>query len=133
MSNIYPTALEGFITKEIDLVNDTIKVVLLDDNHAFNADDETYADISANEITGTGYTAGGQALNSKTVTEGTTTVFDADDLSWSDAEISAYHAVLVDTTVSDKLICSIDFGGEQTITDGLFKLQWNSGGIITLS
>jgi len=34
---------------------------------------------------------------------------------------------------TDDLICSIDFGGAQTVTAGTFTIQWHADGIITLA
>lgn len=117
---------------------DTIKAALLNNSHAFDATDDVWADISANEISGTGYTAGGKALTGQAVSvddgdnEG---VFDADDLSWTSASLTAYHLVLYnDTPISpaDPLICSIDFGGAQTVTGGTFSITWDAEGIINI-
>jgi len=121
----------------LDSGGDTIKVALLDDNHSFVADHDTWSDVSANEISGTGYTAGGETLTNQSVTQDDTNdkaVFDADDVSWTSATFTAYHAVLYDDTLaSDDLICSIDFGGAKSVSNGTFTIQWDADGIITLS
>ena len=122
------------MNKEIDLEADTIKVALLNNSHSFTATANTWSDVSANEITGTGYTANGADLASKAVTQAASTKFDADDLTWSTATFSAYHAVIYDDSLgSDDLIASIDFGGEQAVTAADFTIIWNASGIITLS
>ena len=121
----------------LDSGGDTIKVALMDDNHSFSADDNTWSDVSANEISGTGYTAGGETLSNQSVTQDDTNdkaVFDADDVSWSNATFTAYHAVLYDDSLTnDDLICSIDFGEGKSVSNGTFTIQWDSSGIITLS
>jgi len=136
-SGIYNRFKANLMNKEVDLEADTIKVALLDNNHSFNADDNTWSDVSANEISGTGYTAGGEELANKSVTQDDTNdkaVFDADDVSWTSATFTAYHAVIYDVTLaSDDLICSIDFGGAKSVSNGTFTIQWDSNGIITLS
>ena len=136
-SGIYNRFKANLMNKEVDLEADTIKVALLDNNHSFNADDNTWSDVSANEISGTGYTAGGEELTNKSVTQDDTNdkaVFDADDVSWSSATFTAYHAVLYDDSLaSDDLICSIDFGGAKSVSSGTFTIQWDADGIITLS
>jgi len=136
-SGIYNRFKANLMNKEVDLEADTIKVALLDNNHSFNADDNTWSDVSANEISGTGYTAGGEELANKSVTQDDTNdkaVFDADDVSWTSATFTAYHAVIYDDTLaSDDLICSIDFGGAKSVSNGTFTIQWDSNGIITLS
>jgi len=136
-SGIYNRFKANLMNKEVDLEADTIKVALLDNSHSFNADDNTWSDVSANEISGTGYTAGGEELTNKSVTQDDTNdkaVFDADDVSWSSATFTAYHAVLYDDSLaSDDLICSIDFGGAKSVSSGTFTIQWDADGIITLS
>lgn len=132
---IYPRFLANLMNKEIDLESDTIKVMLLNNSHSFNASHNVLADVSANQITGTGYTAGGETLSNKSVTQGLSTKFDADNISWTSAGFTAYHAVLYDDTLANKdLIISIDFGGAKVVADsGTFLLSWNADGIISLN
>ena len=131
-SGIYNRFKANLMNKEVDLEADTIKVALYDNTHVFTATDNVYT--ATNEVTGTGYTAGGAALASKTVTQAATTKFDAADTSWTTATITAYHAVIYDDThATNDLICSIDFGGAQTSTAGTFTIQWHADGIITLA
>jgi len=133
-SGIYDRFKANIFNKEVDLEADTIKVMLLNNTHAFTNTHNVKADISANEISGTGYTAGGAALAGKAVTQGTTTKFDANDIQWTGASFTAYHAVLYDDSlVNDDLIASIDFGGAMTVTAGTFTIQWHANGIITLA
>jgi len=133
-SGIYNRFKANLMNKEIDLEADTIKVALMDDNHAFNAAHNTWSQVSANEISGAGYSAGGEALDNKTVTQDATTKWDADNVSWDSATFSAYHAVLYDDSLGgDDLIASIDFGGEQSVAAGTFEIQWDAAGIITLA
>ena len=132
-SLIYQRFLANLMNKVVDLEADTIKVALMDNVHSPLATDNEWADVSANEVVGTGYVAGGSALAGKAVTQGATTKWDATDLVWNNATFSAYHAVIYDDTVAtDDLIASIDFGGEQAISDGIFTIAWASEGIITL-
>lgn len=119
---------------------DTLKVILLNNSHTFTAENDVYADISANELaTAGGYTAGGATLGSQTVSIDDTDdegFFDAADTAWTTATFSAYHAVIYDDTVTtpdDDLICSIDFGGVKTVTAGTFTIQWAAEGIININ
>lgn len=132
MSGIYNRFKANLMNKEVDLEADIIKVALLDNSHSFSATDDEWADVSANEISGAGYTTGGQALAGKSVVQGSPTVWDANDVTWT-GSISAYHAVIYDDTLTnDDLICSIDFGGLAAVVDGTFTIQWNASGIIDL-
>jgi len=63
----------------IDYLSDTIKIALLDNGHSPALDThELFSDVEGDEISGTGYTAGGATLGTKTLT-----VTPAD--SWGDA------------------------------------------------
>jgi len=121
------------------LASDTIKAALLDSSHTFDADNVGWASVSANEISGTGYTTGGETLTSTTTSQDDTDdegVFDAADVSWDSATFSASHAVLYDDTTTspaDALICSIDFGGSQSVAGGTFTIQWATEGIINIT
>ena len=131
-SGIYDRFKANIFNKEVDLEADTIKVMLLDNSHAFNSAHNQKSEIVANEITGTGYSAGGAALAGKAVTQAATTKFDADDLAWSAATFTAYYAVIYDDTLTnDDLIACIDFGGAKTVTGSTFTIQWNVNGILT--
>ena len=120
------------MNKEIDLEADTIKVSLYDNTHSFTATDTDYT--TTNELaTAGGYTQGGATLAGKSVTQAATTKWDATDTEWTSATFTAYHAVIYDSTATNDLICSIDFGGAQTVTAGTFKIAWHANGIITLA
>ena len=106
----------------------------MDNNHIFDKTDNEWADVSANEVAGTGYTTGGKEITGKSVTQGSPTIFDGDDVVWTNITVSVYYAVLYDDTLTNKdLIASIDFGGEVTVSDGTLTIEWDTSGIITLS
>lgn len=93
-----------------------------------------------NEVSGTGYSAGGAALAGKAVTVDNTDnegVFDANDLTWSTSTITARGAVLYKArggvSSADELICYIDFGSDKSSTAGNFTLQWAAEGILNLN
>lgn len=131
-SGIYNRFKANLMNKEVDLVADVIKITLYDNSHSFSATDTVYT--STNELASTGgYTQGGKTLANKAVTELATTKWDADDPSWTGATFTAYHAVIYDSSVSNNLIASIDFGGAQAVSSGTFTIQFDSAGIITLA
>lgn len=135
-SGIYTCFKGDLMEKQVDIGDggDTIKVGLLNSTHSFTASDATWAAISANEISGTGYTAGGATLAGQAVTEGTTTKWDATDTSWTSATFSGVrHIVLYDTTNSNSLICDFDLGDDAAVVSGTFTIQWHADGIITLA
>jgi hypothetical protein len=133
VSGIYNRFKANLMNKEVDLIDDTVYVSLYDINHAFTATDTVYT--TTNELpTLGGYTLGGAELQGKSVTEAATTYWTGSDRDWTAATFTAYAAVLWDDTVAtDDLICSIDFGGPQTVTSGTFTIQWHVNGIISLA
>lgn len=107
--------------------------------------DATYADVSANEVTGTGYTAGGAVLPSDTDTATSGTVkWTSGAVSWSSSTVTAKYAVLIyrasagSASSTDKLIAYCDLntaGGSSTIstTNGTLTVTMNASGIATLT
>lgn len=118
---------------------DTYKIKLYS-SATFDATNTTLAGITGTEATtGTGYTAGGQALSNVTVTTVTTNdaKFDADDVIWtaSGGSITASYAVIYnDTDANDPPLAFIDFDGSQSAgntTD--FKVIWDANGIFSFT
>lgn len=123
----------------IDLDTDTIKVALVTSSYTPDQDAHDFFDDVTNEVSGTGYTAGGATLGSVTVTADNTDnegVFDAADTSWSTATITARAAVIYKSTgtaSTSALIAYVDFGADKVSTAGTFTIQWNSEGILNLN
>ena len=138
---LYGSAPAKLANKEIDWDTDTVKVALLDNTHTPAQDTHDYFDdVSADEVSGTGYTAGGATLANKSVgyTAGTNvTKFDADDVSWGSSTITARYAVLyVDTggaSSTDPLIGYVDFGEDVSSSSGTFSITWDAAGIFTVT
>jgi hypothetical protein len=136
-SKIYGSTLAKAFNKEIDFDSDTIKVALLSSAYTPNQDTHDYLDdVIGSEVTGTGYTAGGQALASKTVTydaANNVTVLDAADVTWASSTITARYAVVYDdsgaTNAQKALLGYVDFGSDQSSTSGNFTLTWDATGI----
>lgn len=130
-SGIYNRFKSHIMKKLMDLVNDTIKVALYAASFTFTATDTVYA--VTNEVAGSGYSAGGAALSGMAVTEGSSAVFSASNSSWAASTFTCNFAVLYDQTPCNTLICAIDLGGPQTVTNGTFTLSYASSGIIRLT
>lgn len=128
--------LNSLGNKEIDLDTDVLKVMLCASSYTPAQDTHQYKSDVTNEITGTGYTAGGATLGSVTVTyTGATNkwVLDAADSSWSTSTLTARYAVVYDSSpgsdAARPLICYIDFGADVSSTAGTFSIVWAAGGI----
>lgn len=123
----------------IDLDTDTINVALVTSTYTPNQDTHVFFSDVTNEVTGTGYTAGGATLAGVTVTQDDIDnegVFDANDVSWTTATITARAAVVYKSTgigSTSPLICYIDFGADKVSTAGTFTIAWNAEGILNLN
>jgi hypothetical protein len=101
---------------------DTFKLALYDNSAAFTA--ATTAYTVTNEVSGTGYSAGGGTLTNVTPTSsGTTAFIDFADLTFSTATITAYGALIYNSSAAgDPAVCILDFGGAKTSTAGDFTI-----------
>tara|TARA_Y100000310_G_scaffold79263_1_gene75934 strand:+ start:3113 stop:3538 length:426 start_codon:yes stop_codon:yes gene_type:complete len=116
----------------------TLKCALYDNTASLAANTTVYA--VANEISnsGTNYTTGGNALTNVAITtDGTTAIFDADNVTFANATISAQAALLYNANNSNSAIAVLDFGGVKTSTNGTFELQFptanSSAGLIRIA
>lgn len=106
----------------------TFKLAMYTNTASFTAATTDYT--ATDEITGTGYTAGGGALtNVAPSTSGTTALTDFADLTFSTATVTARGAVIYNTTTgggtstTDSVVV-LDFGGDKTSTAGDFTIQF---------
>lgn len=127
----------------IHLNSDTFKVALL--TNAFSAantftgtsTNAQYSDVSAVEVSGTGYTAGGAALGSSALTSNAGVVtFTGNSASWTSATFTAKYAVIYSSTASNHDILGymdLDTSAPtgDSATNGTFTVNWNASGIFT--
>lgn len=134
-SFVYNSAKKAIIDGSIDLLNDSLKIMLLDSDHVPDATDTEKADVVADEISGTGYTAGGAALSNVSLTRsGAVVTFDADDVVIDDLSPDFRYAVIYDDThADDALIALLDPGALQEPGGLDAKLKFNASGIFTLT
>lgn len=123
----------------------SFRVELLQAVHNFNSD--TFyialytgaADIGPNttaytaigEASGTGYTAGGQALTVSTTPTYANDTYNVPtayvsfaNISWTNASFTARGALIYNSTQGNKSVAVLDFGGDKTVTDGTFTVQF---------
>lgn len=104
---------------------DTFKIALYTSSASLDATTTAYS--ATNEISGTGYTAGGATLTNVTpATSGTTAYLDFDDASWTSASFTCRGALIYNSTDGNKAVCVLDFGGDQTVSSGTFTIQFPS-------
>ena len=107
---------------------DTFKLAMYDNSASFTA--ATTAYTATNEVSASGsYSAGGGTLTNVTPTTSSTTAYtDFADLSFTSATITAYGALIYNSTPTSGLgltnptVCVLDFGGAKTSTAGTFTI-----------
>lgn len=139
-SFLYTWLTEKLLTDGIgSLSGATVKVMLVDDTYVPDQDAHEYIDDITGEISGTGYTAGGATIGSKTVTKDDSnnrSVFDAADASWPNSTLTARRGIMyVDTgnPATSPVLACIDFGSNQSTSLSTFAIPWSADGIIRLA
>lgn len=123
----------------IDLSLATHKVALFSNTITPNFSTDTaygVAPYNANEASGAGYTAGGAAVASPTVTESPTgtMMYDIADTSWASSTITAARFALIyaDVLAGNNAIVGINLGADYSTVAGTFLITWAAGGVFTL-
>ena len=140
MADVVPNGLKQTLLQGgIDGDNDSFKLALLDSNHSNNIDSqEFWGDVNGNEVSGSGYSAGGQAISNTGTSQDDTDdegVFDGDDVTWSNSTITASYAVVYKDTGSastSNIVCIFDFGGSKSSDNGDFTVSFGSEGILNI-
>lgn len=94
---------------------------------AANLSAATTAYSTSNEVTGTGYTAGGNTLTISTVptSTGTTAFLDFSDTTWTSSTITARGALIyLANGGTNPSVAVLDFGADKTSTAGDFTIQF---------
>jgi len=125
-----------------DLDTDSLKIALIKDtpSGSYSAATTNYSDVTGNsdEATGTNYTAGGQVLDSATISlSGSTAFVDFADEVFTNLTISADGAIIYNASQGNKAIAVFDFGGTVTATSGDFTVVFptadSSNAVIRIS
>ena len=110
--------------QDLGTSGNTLKIALYTSSASLGATSSAYS--ATNEVSGTGYTAGGVALSSQAVAYDSTNqvaYFDAADPSWSSATITARGALIYNNTKSNASIAILDFGSDYSSSNGTFQIQ----------
>ena len=104
-----------------DLAADTIKIALYTSSATLGAGTTAYS--ATNEVSGTGYSAGGATLASKAWTViDNRAVFDCADPVWTAATITARGALIYNASKANRAIAVLDFGADIASTNGDFTI-----------
>lgn len=105
---------------------DTFKLAMYTNSASFDASTTDYT--ATNEVSGTGYSAGGAALTNVTpTTSGTTALTDFADLTFSSSTITARGALIYNTTTAGgtgttDTVVVLDFGSDKSSSAGDFSI-----------
>ena len=118
---------------------DTFKIALFTNSSSIDADTTGYS--TSNEVSGTNYTAGGEALSSATIgladnsSSVPTAFIDVADVTWSSATITDARGALIynftlanagtagtTTHAAKPSVCVINFGGDSSSSAGNFTV-----------
>ena len=137
IANRFPTNLSN---KEIDWEVDSIRCALLKAAYTPDKDHSTWADVSANEVAGAGYTTKGVVIANMAVTQD-----DVNDLAKLDGDDAVFTAVTLtglnapqyavifdDTLATDDIICIYDFGSAIECNGGNFTVEFNADGMMKI-
>lgn len=112
-----------------NLATDTLKMALYTAYATLNPNTAVYD--SSNEVTGTGYTAGGNVITGVTIatdTASNTVYINFDNVSWPGAAFTARGALIYNSSKSNKSIAVLDFGSDKlfTSTSNIVTMPVNS-------
>jgi hypothetical protein len=127
-SLIYNSAPDEMARGDIDFDTDTFKAMLVTSSYTPNKDTHDFRDDVTNEVSGTGYTAGGVA-SAVTVTKDTgndKVTIQLGAVSWASSTITArgcvYYKSRGGASSADELICYADFGSDVSSSGGTFSV-----------
>jgi hypothetical protein len=104
-----------------NLTTDTLKIALYTANASL--DSSTTAYDTTNEITGTGYTAGGVTITGVTVnSSGYTAYVSFNNPSWPSASFTARAALIYNSSKANRSIAVLDFGSNKTVSGNTFLI-----------
>lgn len=104
-----------------DFNNDVFRIALYTPAATLNANTTNYAAL--NEVTSTGYTAGGLIVQGLTLSiSGGIVLIDFDDLTWSGVTFVARGALLYNSSKVNRAIAVWDFGSDRSVTSSDFTV-----------
>jgi len=113
---------------DFDTSSDTYNLAMYTSLATLGASTENY--ITGNEVSSSGYTAGGKALvNQGVKVSSAVAITNFANLSFTGVTLTARGALIYNTTTdggsgTTDAVCVLDFGGDKTATAGTFTIQF---------
>ena len=127
MANVVPYSFAQELLKGThNFTSNTIKLALYTAN-PYTTASTSYTVGSANQVSGTGYTTGGNTLSNPVVANQTNVAtLTFDQTQWTTATFGAAYGVIYNNSASDKLVVVLDFGGTKSCSNGTFTITFPS-------
>lgn len=104
-----------------DLDTDVLKIALYTPSANLGADTTIYS--PTNEVSGAGYTEGGQILTNVTVSAGNGVAYvDFDDPTWAGSSFTTLGALIYNSSKDNKSMFVLNFGTNQTMVNETFQI-----------
>jgi hypothetical protein len=111
-----------------DLIDDTIKIALFNANADLLASTTAYS--TNQEVTGTGYTAGGNTLTGATVrSSGITAYVSFDNTTWSSASFTCRGALIYNSSKANRSVAILNFGSDKIVANGTLTIEFPSNDV----
>ena len=130
MANVVPFSFAQELLKGThDFTSNTIKLALYTAGSGapYSTSSTVYSSGVANEVSGAGYTTGGNTLGSPVVANQTNVAtLTFAQTQWTSATFGAAYGVIYNDTDGDKLVVVLDFGGTKSCSNGTFTITFPS-------
>jgi hypothetical protein len=129
----YASFMQELLSGGHSFTSATYKVALMKSTYSPSLNsDVLFSSLTSNEVSGNGYTAGGETLQNVTISQSSTTAgVNADSVTWTDLATTCRYAVVYRSTGS-KLVGLFDFGANRTYATEPFTLSFPSG-VVTIA
>jgi hypothetical protein len=128
MAHTYTTSFVSELVNGVhDLDTDVLKMALFTDSATPGAATTAYS--ATNEVSGTGYTAGGATMTlssgyPQTAENGTGQVFRFEDVEWANSSLTARWGLIYNSSQSNRSIMVLDFGQNRISIASTFAVRF---------
>lgn len=133
-SFVYNSVLTDLVNGDLDFAVDSFKLLLVGVGYTASKDGHDRRNDLSSEISGTGYTAGGNTTTCTITNDTNKKILTFSSVSWPSATFTTAGGVIYKArggaSSADELIAYLDFSGEVVSTGGTFSV---STSVITLS
>ncbi len=131
---------KNILSDKINLSNDTFKMALLQSNYTPDIDAHTVFSDVTGEVSGSGYTAGGQVITGLNFTQDNTNdvgKLDASNVAWDNSVITSARFGLVYRSGASSgdsyLVAYQSFGSDKSTNNAKFEVEIDSSGLFVTS